>query len=454
MVKVTSDLDERARENMGRLLLVLVGVLMLNVGLQLWEILPPGHLVGATIVVYTYGTTLALFILALVDVDLNRHGYKIALWCAWVIIASTAIIVWLKPGTNFGTDALLFSRFSVDLLLAGRNPFAESMAPAIEVYGGSILHVTPQIDGTAISSLSYPAGMVWAFVPQAALGIGDLNFGASLLIFSALVLIFLTLESPPSIALMPFIVMLGGRNLLWAAAGGLLDVVWLLPLLVSMHYWHQERYAAAAFAFGLAAGTKQTVWPIAGALAIWVWNDAETREMFVERASTTIGWGLAGFLVLNLPFMVWNIEAWANSVLTPISSGAPMVHQGVGTTLLTVAGVYGLPKDYYTLLTVASFVVALGVYALYWDRMKWVAWVLPPIVLFWYYRSLNSYFVWFLPVVYYAALCQFDLRARRWIALERLEVAIARLFIRVNAVADAVPEDSKIADAYEEGENR
>lgn len=448
------DLDDRARDNMGRLLLVLVAALMLNLGFQLWGILPPGNWVGMILIVYTYGTALGLFVAALVDVDLDDYGYHISGWCAFVIIASTVTILWLRAGTNFGTDALLFSRYSVDLLLAGRNPFAQSMAPATDVYGASILHVTPQVDGTAITSLSYPAGMVWAFVPQAATGFGDLNLGATLLVAAAFALVFLVLESPPSLALMPIVVMLGARNLLWASAGGLLDVLWLVPLLVAMHYWHGERYGAAALAYGLAAGTKQTVWPIAPALAIWLWNDADDVDEFVARASTSLRWGFAGFLALNLPFMVWDFEAWATSVFTPISSGAPMVHQGVGPTLATVAGVYALPKDYHTLLTVASFVVALGVYALYWDRMKWAAWILPPLVLFWYYRSLNSYFTWFLPVTYYAAICALDLRRPRWAPVERLELALAKLAVRLNAAADAVPEDSKIAEGYREDRKR
>jgi len=440
VVAVSDDLDERARENMGRLLLVLVGALMLNLGFQLWGILPPGDWISMLLTVYAYGTALGLFVAALVDLDLDHYGYHITGWVGFVILASTITILWLRAGTNFGTDALLFSRYSVDLLLAGRNPFAASMAPAADVYGASILHVTPQVDGTAITSLSYPAGMVWAFVPQAATGFGGLNLGETLLLAAAVVLVFLVLESPPSLALMPIVVLLGARNLLWASAGGILDVLWLVPLLIAIHYWDAGRLDRSALAYGLAAGTKQTVWPISAALLIWLWNDADDLDEFLADAIQFVRWSLAGCLALNLPFMVWDVEAWATSVFTPISSGAPMVHQGVGPTLATVAGVYALPKDYYTLLTVASVVVGLGLYALYWDRVKWTAWILPPLVLFWYYRSLNSYFTWFLPVAYYAALCALDLRRPRWAPVERLELAIAKLIVALERGQPEVPD--------------
>lgn len=429
---MSSDLNERARDNMGRLTLVVVAALMMNLGFRLWEVLAPAHWVGAVVTIYAFGTALGLLVAALVDVDLERYGYHIGGWCAFVIVAATVTILWLWSGTRFGTDALLFSRYSVDLLLAGRNPFAESMEPAVRIYDAEILHVTPQVDGGHIDSLSYPAGMVWAFLPQAITGLGKGNLAATLLVAAAAVLIFLIFEGPPSLAIAPIAIMLGARNLVWASAGGVLDALWVIPLLVAMHYWHREDYGRSAVAYGLAAGTKQTVWPIAPALAIWLWNDAADVDEFLARAVTCIRGGLAGFLVLNLPFMVWDFGAWGRSVFTPIASGAPMVHQGVALTLLTTSDVYALPKTYFTMLTVASFAVILGVYALYWDRMQWAAWIIPPLVLFWYYRSLNSYFVWFLPVAYYALLCQLDLRRPTWAPVDAIADVVARLIVRLN----------------------
>lgn len=423
-----ADLNERARENMGRILLVAVAALMMQLGSQLWSLVAPGGWAAVVLIIYAYGTGLGLVVAALIDVDVDRWGYHIAAWCGFVAVAGVVAVLVLTPGTRFGTDALLFSRYSADLLLSGENPFAQSMAPALDIYSGSIMHVTPQVDGGEIDSLSYPAGMVWVFIPQAASGLGGVNLAETLLVIAVAILAFLVLESPPAIALMPIIAMLGARNLIWASVGGVLDVLWVLPLLVSMRFWHQERFGRAALVFGLAAGTKQTVWPIAAALAIWLWNDADDLAEFRDRASTCLANGSTGFLVLNFPFMIWNPRAWMTSVLTPIESGAAMIHQGVGPTLLTVAGVYGLPDSYYTLLAVASTIVVLGLYALYWDRAKWAAWVVPALILFWYYRSLPSYFTFFLPVGYYAVLLHLDLRRERWVLIGRVhEVAVHSL---------------------------
>lgn len=428
----------------GRVLMVLSAALLFQMGFRFWQILAPGFTPGAVAVGLTYGTALGLLILAVVDVDLESWGHLISVWCALVIVGGAGAVLWWQPGVTIGTDAMLFSRVSVDVLLAGGNPFAADMMVAAEAYEADIMHVTPMVNGEAISSLSYPAGMVLWFLPQAITGVGDASLGATLLLVGGGILLFLVLESPARLALAPIIVMIGSRNLVLASVGGILDGLWVLPLLVAMRYWHLERYAAAAFVFGLTAGTKQTVWPIAAALAIWLWADATDLEEFWGRARTTVGYGLAGFMVLNLPFIVWNPRAWVTSVFVPLSTAAPMIHQGVGPTVLSVMGIYALPKGYYSLLAGLSVVVALGLYALYWDRAKWAAWLLPPVILFFYYRNLNSYYTWFLPVGYFALLCFLDARRQRWVAVDELEW-VARRIARWNTrYADAAPEESEV----------
>lgn len=405
------ELNELARENLGRLILVVTAGLMLQIGFRLWSVLPPGEFVPVVVIAYAYGTALALLVAAIVDLDLDRWGYYVAGWSAFVILVAGVLIVWLQSGAYYGTDAILFSRYSVDLLLAGRNPFAESMAPAAAIYGQDGLHITPLLDGTTVDSLSYPGGAVLAFVPQAVVGLDD-NFGPTLLLATFAILAYLIVESPSFLALLPIAIMTGSRNLVLSAPGGVLDSLWVLPLLVAMRYWHTERYGAAGLAYGLAAGTKQQVWPIAPFLVVWLWAASDDVDEARAQIRELISWSVAGFLALNFPFIVWHPKAWLYSVLTPAL--LPMMHQGVGLTLSSTAGVYGLPSTFHTLLLAGAGVVGIGLYALYWDRGPWVAWIAPPILLLWSHRSLNSYFTYFLPIAYYAVLCQWDLRRPTW----------------------------------------
>ena len=232
----------------------------------------------------------------------------------------------------------------------------------------------------------------------------------TLWVLAAVLLGLLVLESPPQLAPFALVPVLGSRNLVWSSIGGLIDLVWVIPLLVAIRSWHAARLDRSALAFGFAAGSKQLVWPIAPFLAIWLWNDADGIDELRDTVTTTLSWGCVGFLSLNLPFIVLDPGAWAASVLTPIAGGTPLVHQGVGPTLLSVTGLYALPKAYFSLLLGLALVVGLVLYALNWERVKWAAWVVPPAIFFWNYRSLLSYITYFLPVAYLTLLCAVDLR--------------------------------------------
>lgn len=408
----TADLNELARENIGRLLLVVTAALMLQVGFRLWSVLPPGEFVPVVVIAYAYGTALGLLVAALVDLDLDRWGHYVAGWVAFVILVAGVLIVWLQSPDYYSTDAVLFSRYSVDLLFTGRNPYAESMTPASAIYNQSSLHITPRLDGNVVDSLSYPAGAVWAFVPQAITGLGDANFGPTLLLVTFAVLAYLIVESPAFLALVPIMVMTGSRNLVFSAPGGILDALWVLPLLIAMRYWHTGQTGRSGLFYGLAAGTKQQVWPIAPFLLIWIWGRNDDVDEAIEEIVELVRWSVAGFLTLNLPFIVWDPAAWLHSIGTPVIQA--LLHQGVGPTLFSVAGVYAVSSTYHSLLLVVGGLVSLGLYALYWDRAPWIAWIVPPLLLFWSHRALNSYFTYFLPVAYYALVCQLDLRRPSW----------------------------------------
>jgi uncharacterized membrane protein len=398
-------------ENADRLLYLLVGVLMLRLAFRLWGVLAPQSITGVVVLLYLVATSLGLFVIAVADIDMERWGTWIGLWVAFVLASAAGAIVMLRPESQFGTDALLFSSYSVDLLLDGVNPFTASMAPASEHFGTDLLHVTPTIDGGEVSSASYPAGAFLWFLPEAMI-LGVSNFMWTLLAFAVITLGFLIVESPAELAMAPIVVMVGSRNLIWTSVGGLIDILWLVPLLLAMREWHADRRGRSAFAFGIAAATKQQVWPIAPFLAVWLYAESESHADFMRQAKTTLSHGSAGFLLFNLPFMLWSPTGWVFSVLTPVAGGPQLVEQGIGLVTVSMAGIYALPSSFFTIMVAGAAIVGLVLYALYWDRLKWVAWIAPPLIFWFHYRSLMSYFTYFAPVAYYALLCAID--ARGW----------------------------------------
>lgn len=391
----------------GSVLCIVAGAVLLRYGWTLWSLLLPGTLAGAIILVYVVATSLGLLLVGASGVDIREHGRAIAAFVVAVIVSTVVgvFLVGIRVQTP-GPDALLFSQYAVDLLLAGENPYAASMAPAWERYGTLPLSVTPTLDGGHVTSFSYPAGSILVFVPQRLLGIPD--FGQTVGLAAVGALAYLTYYSPGELALAPATLFLT-LNLVYNSFMGVTDALWLLPVLVAMHSWYRGRLRWTAVWMGVACSLKQQPWIITPFLAVWLYHESSTLEAFLDEATQTLAWGVGTFLAINLPFLLWNPAAWVASVFTPVGgSGGTLIHQGVGLTALTVSGQLLLPTSTYVVYVALATVTALLAYAVYWDRLKWVAWVMPAVILFVHYRSLLSYFLFLFPVAYWAALLATD----------------------------------------------
>ncbi|WP_152423149.1 hypothetical protein [Natrinema versiforme] len=302
---------------------------------------------------------------------------------------------------------MLFSQYSVDLLFDGRNPYAASMRPAFEKYGISpAAYGTHTVGGDIVTSLSYPALSVLYFVPQTLLGVPNLNRTSVVVLL--LVLGFLLHESPPRLAFLPFLVLFANPDLLRFTTGGVFDILWVLPLLLGMRYWYREQLMVAAIWVGLACAVKQTPWIVTPYLAVWLYVERDDLRTFVRDAGITLGAGLGAFLAPNLPFILWDPMAWLTSVFTPVAGGPALVTEGMGPALLVQTDLLAVSKSTFTALVALSLFGSLFAYARFFDHVKWLVWIAPAFVLWFNYRSLYNYFIFFLPVAYYAILLNRD----------------------------------------------
>jgi uncharacterized membrane protein len=441
------DLDAQLVQGTGKALLVVSGIIFLKFGFTLSNLIPPfGEPIVLATTFIAYGTGIGLVLLGVVvGIDVRQHGRHIAYGVLLVGLFWFGVAFLTKTGGEYlGTDGILFTRYSVDLLLAGENPYAHSMHPAFDGYPIDDRFVTYRVDGSTVASISYPALSFLAFVPQALLGVPNLNLTTVVIV--AATLVFLVRESPAVLALAPFAILFSDPNLTMFSFGGVFDILWVLPILVAMKYWHRQHYPFAATFTGLAFAVKQTPWFIGPFLAVWLYMEADSYRQFVHRARVCLMYGLTAFLAPNLPFIVWDARGWVEGTLTPImGSGVSLVKQGVGLTLLSTSGTYALPKSYFTLVLVTILVAGLAVYALYFDQLKWTAWLAPMVVLWANYRSLQNYFVYFVPIAYYAVLLQLDLArtgtptlAER--AILRLQMALPRIrSVSSTSAADRPP---------------
>lgn len=356
------------------------------------------------LIVWTlYGVSFAYIIAGILGVSDERFTKRLA-WTALAILtlAMGAAFADRLSYESVGTDAILFTRYSVDLTLSGDNPYAHSMAPAFDLYAANEAFVTHTEDGGRVLSLSYPALSFLPFIPQVLAGIDNVNVTPVVVLL--VVVWVLVRESPSQLASAPIALIFANLSLVHFSFGGVFDILWVLPLIFAMRAWARQRWRTAAVLFGLACAVKQTPWLIAPFLGVWLYLESPDRRTFLRRARTCLTWGLGAFLLPNLPFLISDPGAWLRGVLTPLGSSAPLVMQGQGLTLLEASGVENMSRSFFTVVLALMLAASLALYVVYFARLRWFAWIAPMLLTWFYARSLQNYFIYFVPVAYYAFL--------------------------------------------------
>jgi hypothetical protein len=363
----------------------------------------------------------------------------------WAGMAAALVAVAVPQGTfihlrhYYATDSAAFDQVASRLLLAGRNPYATSLAAAGRLLHPASAYWTYQFDGTHTAGISYPAGSF--LFGSLVMGLGAhhmvtdwLDLGAWLVTG---VLVFCML---PSFLrwLAPMLLMTGA--LVGGFASGGTDALFVPFLVVAV--WRWDRYPGRATAWlpawvgpvslGIACSVKQTPWFCVPFLLVGV--AAEARRSGRSPARTTLGygaWTVGAFVLVNLPFLVWAPSDWARGTLLPMVQ--PLVPDGQGIVTLALHGLTGgVVLPWLTVAAVLVLVALLAAFAWWEDRLRRVWLFLVPVVLYLPSRSLANYLLDLVPAALVAALSVGDgpgeppeagsTRRNRW--LPRLTVAL------------------------------
>jgi len=389
-----------------RLLLLMLGAVVLQFGLQLWGLINEIGVVGAIPTFVAFALGVQLLVVATTDIDLERYGRPIAYVTTAVLAVLVCVVVMVAELPRLGTDVLAFTSYSVELAADGTNPFAASMVGSHALPDAPDMW-TPRTDGSIVDSWSYPGGTLWVYSLQYGLvgRLGGLRLTS--LVGTVLVAWLVTAAVPAEYATLGPLSILVAQNELLAALGGLNDMWWVAPTIGTVWLWAIDRRVAAAAVFGVACAMKQQPWAIGLPLAIWVWHTAPDARTFARRAATYIGVGLTTFTALNLPWLLADPGAWLGSVLTPLSTGAeaPLVSRGVGLAILNQAADGRLvTRGTFELLIYVTVAVGGLAYWRWFEQLRWAAWLFPAVVFLWTPRSLPSYFHWFVPIAVVATV--------------------------------------------------
>jgi hypothetical protein len=311
-----------------------------------------------------------------------------------------------NDGTSLDTNAAM-------LLLQGRDPYADSnMVRIVRFFNLDPTWTTPLREGQFANRLNYPSitelrtvldtdvksGQAPEF--EAKVSYPSLSFLTLvpfiwLGIYNVLPLYLLCYIALVALGwfaarkeLRPWIIVFALANVsMWSSViGGNLDVLEILFVVVA--WLCREHRWSSALALGLAIACKQPAWFFVPFYAILIFRVYGWKEVARRLA-------IAGLvmLALNLPFILWDAQAWVAGVMAPI--GDPMFPMGVG-----IVGLVGSPFLHTYLPGTVYSVLEYGIFyplcmAWYWRLCKShpeAAMLLAVLPLFFAWRSLPSYF--------------------------------------------------------------
>lgn len=354
------------------------------------------------LIILSYAIAFGLFVLATLN---SKSATKLRDLTFGALILTTAIswyvITQVEHPGSYQTDALAFVHYSAILLSKGINPYPQDLQSALSMFSVSPEFITLTPNGNLVSTLNYPALQVITFLPAVWAGLADARIIIYLFEIATLAIVYLW--SPKAIRPLTLIPLFAGSDLaINFSAGSITDFIWVLPLALMVVY--MDRPVMAGIMFGLASAIKQTPWLLAPFLLVWFLRTAPNLEFHdrLKRAGRFTAASIGAFLIPNSWFMIKDFGAWYSGVVTPAFGNLVVLSQGL--SLITLASGVPLPPAFYLVATLAVAATLLVEYYLYFERLALALWAFPAIILWFSYRGLQNYFVFWIPLLVMSAV--------------------------------------------------
>ncbi len=333
--------------------------------------------------------------------------------CAFVAVMLSALFpegIVIHKKVFYTTDSAAFNQVSARLLLHGHDPYVWSLASAARLLSIPARFWTYTANGGHVVRSSYPAGSFLLDMPAMLLGFKHMVVDwTDLIAWTATAVLFFALL-PASLRWLAGL-LAASPVFVGALSSGGTDAA-VVPFLI-LAVWRWDRFARpdagisrfiGPMALGLACTITQTPWFFVPILAIGVALEARRNGRRALRPVIAYLAVVAGaFLVINLPFIIWEPHAWLRGALLPFFDH--LVANGQGIVILATQGLSGGVN--LTLMSYASGLCYLAIVAawiVWYPQLKRVWVLLLPLVFFVAPRSLASYMVDLIPVAVVAAV--------------------------------------------------
>ena len=312
-------------------------------------------------------------------------------------VTSVYVVAEIAYRGAYRTDVLAYSQYAAIIFVnQGANPYTHSMAKALEMFAVQPSDLTPLISGRYLTTFQYPALHFLVFVPFVWIGLGDMRW--VLVLFEIGTVLVLYLKAPRKLRPMVLLPLFAGSDLMINfTAASVSDALWVLPLLFVAFYL--DRPLVSGVFYGLACAVKQTPWFLAPFLLIYMMRAEEQkpRSDRLRRMTVFVGATIGVFLAINISFMAADFTAWFTGVLTPMAEDLVILSQGL--SVLSQVELLPVAKSFYTALVAAVSVVLIVNYYVYFDKLRYVFWIFPGIILWVSYRALTNYVIYWMPLM-------------------------------------------------------
>jgi uncharacterized membrane protein len=312
------------------------------------------------------------------------------------IITSVYVVAVFAYNRSYRTDVLAFSQYAAILASKGLNPYHQDMTPALAMFGVQPGDLTPLSSGGYLSTFQYPSLQFLFFVPFVMAGLTDMRW--VLVAVEVIIILILYVKAPRNLRPMIIIPLFAGADLLINfTASSVSDILWVLPLIGTAFTLEKKPVLSGVF-YGIACAFKQPPWLLAPFLIIYLWRFiVDDRVSKLRRVGKFLLPAAAVFAIVNLPFAYEDPKGWLGNILTPVS--ADLVGLAQGPAVLSQVGVITVGRLFYSILTVGVFLILVANYFVYFDKLRYVVWIFPGIVLWFSFRALTSYIIYWTPLM-------------------------------------------------------
>jgi len=384
-----------------RLAFLFSGQFALYEGFQDWNRGMAGtgtHPEVAILTLIVYGVSILVIAMSLMPSRIVLRSRDLPLLpLVLATVTSVYVVARIAYAGSYRTDVLAYSHYAAIMFAReGANPYTHQMTEALDMFAVQPSDLTPLTSGEYLHTFQYPALHFLVFVPFVWLGLKDMRW--VLVLFEIGVILALYVKGPRKLRPMLLLPLFAGSDLMVNfTAASVTDALWVLPLVFAA--FNMEKPLVSGLFYGLACAMKQTPWILAPFLLIYMVRAADDmglRDRLV-RTARFAGMAAAVFLGVNLPFMLGSPAAWVGNVLTPMTGD--LVIQSQGFSLLEQIGLLHVDKIFFTVLVAAVLVTLIVDYYVYFDELRYVFWIFPGIVMWFSYRALTNYIIYWTPLM-------------------------------------------------------